>query len=1332
LQDEAKFLLYKQGVYQKGVSYRKNYYFCPFGYDYSSERILSKDEVDETTGKEKGSLTNNPVYWVSKETNLPYAGFANKDTHPDGKLCPVCCYAKKETRFNLCLNDEKIEAKPDNKSNLRYIYLTEKTGVPENRFAMLPDVINAILNNGVKLGNKNNKIVTGFNHYLRKGVAVDPFYDIFLNTIGDALDPNALSGLKGKNIRELLLKKLTKAVFSTLKSGSLQLVFQDGIIPSGNAFENFVDFLKGENYINEDFLWDFITTENVLIDSGFNLFIFESPLTKGKITSNVVLKCPLGYDVGDLYNSKKPSLVLYKYTNRYEPIYLIRDNGSVIQSTKMIPPGDPIVDKLIRYMAQCNPGLDAQAYDHEKKIFKKQALLSIKQRDPLILEFEKPYTLQSTFDALKEKKTQTPMINLKKSQKIEILTKNDTANLDLNFQPVAQIIDEYNKAIYLVIKNGLKIPVKPSSRDSRLPLRVYTDFPPLGFLETLQYLKAITTIPDTKLPLEPVLILTVLPLTPNPTQSELDNRQVTGILLKCALTIEVAPGTTASQAKEQISLVTNKNIATDLDYYENSQYYSSRDGVDHAIANLNKSDQVDQRLSYVNLRKFEDESYQRLRYELSKELQKLDPNLGYRSPVDEIRRLVNTVANNLLQATLFVELKDDIYKDPFYNEIKKVLLEVSLANLSSSAKAERLRSELRTLLIGDKYAISLVSQIMQIVNDRVKKVTDKHKELFKLLIGPIEKITTSERQKEYDYNHYVTPNTRTECQAKSSEDCQLDPHCEKMDDNQCQLFIEKDNLLFLPDKKKNNINRYLSLIIEELLKSHLKRMELLDDQVDNTVNPNIFEYREDEVIFREPTYKANKKRLENLYKKDVDYYERLSKLYDTANPLSVQENPQLQHLVLDEVTKSGCHQGFANLTVHWKEIISCDGDDYRYLTNDGSTDCILYALTMALNEREQTIKSNTETFYTIQEIRDRLAENVVNLLPEPDKAEKKGREGWVLLLDHYRYEFPEKFKNIYTMKDLQTYMKSTFHQLSLIDFVMISQLYDVKFIIMSGGRSLLNAPGYICLGSTSSLSKDYILLYSREKLNQFHIIANMGYSPPKYIIKENKLPTKLYQQWYDVCHNTDMKSDIDAQIPALLNVPLYISKDIASDEAFDKAESTGKLKLLTAKAKFVNPLTGEILVAQSEKQRIKIQMKSEIAKQESKKLTIGLKSNLKATPLITKTSIGLKSDIDAQTAKISDEEAEKDELEAEMAAAEAIEAEEAEAEAKAKEVADAIKLEAKLKLEAPSSKKLAIGMKSANKLTIGMKSANKLTIGMKSGIKPFAPKLSPDPTSLLI
>jgi hypothetical protein len=197
-------------------------------------------------------------------------------------------------------------------------------------------------------------------------------------------------------------------------------------------------------------------------------------------------------------------------------------------------------------------------------------------------------------------------------------------------------------------------------------------------------------------------------------------------------------------------------------------------------------------------------------------------------------------------------------------------------------------------------------------------------------------------------------------------------------------------------------------------------------------------------------------------------------------------------------------------------------------------------------------------------------------------------------------------------------MSSDIHQLSLIDLIMISQIYNVKFIIMNNKTAYGIPSRLICMGTTNTVNDDYILLYKMGP-DDYQIIGNTAFSPAKYIFTKEELPTKLYQLWIQVCGLSDMKPLVDDHIPLLFNAPLYKTFNIApTDEIIPGVE----IKATSAKTYFVDPKTDMVLAIQSTKK--KIPLKPKISADSIKATPEEDKIKAKVVEIFTKQKIPLK------------------------------------------------------------------------------------------------------------
>ena len=81
-----------------------------------------------------------------------------------------------------------------------------------------------------------------------------------------------------------------------MNRGLLNIKFNDP--ESGkSAYHNFKDYLKGDQFINEEFLWDFLTRPNILMKNGVNIVILE--FTR--------IICPTIYGLSNIFDLNRPT-----------------------------------------------------------------------------------------------------------------------------------------------------------------------------------------------------------------------------------------------------------------------------------------------------------------------------------------------------------------------------------------------------------------------------------------------------------------------------------------------------------------------------------------------------------------------------------------------------------------------------------------------------------------------------------------------------------------------------------------------------------------------------------------------------------------------------------------------------------------------------------------------------------------------------------------------------------------------------------------------------------------------------------------------------------------
>ena len=373
---------------------------CPYG---NHDAFVRDNEYYSSTGKEdKGG----------------YPGFIDSTGHPDS-LCMPCCFAKPHNKpgsskyktYLKCLGEEYSNELND--PNQIYI-LGKGFPIDENRYAILPIEINNLFMNNCSTG----YLKEGTSCYVRKGLNyLKHKSQSFLVTIADLISEDKKNPITVEKLKKYLVGKLTKELYLSLNRGLLTIKFKD---PENNvpAYDNFKNYILSNQFLNEEYLWDFLSRPNVLMKDGVNIIIMNF--------SRII--CPTMYGLTNMYDINRPTYIIIKNNNIFEPVYMLENKKNGIIYTWYFSGLNPIVSKII---SKINTTCNEISYNWEYKLLENERLYGIKYRITDVKELN----LNETIKVLKRIN-----INVKK-----------------------QIIDSYNKVIGILTNKNIFIPCKPSS-----------------------------------------------------------------------------------------------------------------------------------------------------------------------------------------------------------------------------------------------------------------------------------------------------------------------------------------------------------------------------------------------------------------------------------------------------------------------------------------------------------------------------------------------------------------------------------------------------------------------------------------------------------------------------------------------------------------------------------------------------------------------------------------------------------------------------------------------------------------------------------------------------
>jgi hypothetical protein len=973
------------------------WYICPKIWCPICEIPILESEIDESTIKVKLIEDKSGICKTAKcprgnhqvfirESGNYFPGFQEHGNHPKG-YCMPCCFVKnqldpKYKAYKIYKKCIGDEVENINIKNQQIYILGKSIPLDKGRYGKLSPEMGILLNTDLDTGYLGNR-----SGYLRKGIKQE-YNNSFLSAVANILScsideqPIDIIGLK-----KALLEKLDEKMFLTLYGGNLEIVFNDrtkNIRPINN-FKNYI--MNPEIFVDHKYLWDYLQRPGILFDDddGINIFIFE----------NNNLLCPMGENVEYFYNDKRDSILLIKHKNFYEPIYYLEgDAKSAKIKCKFSSSSRKEIQKIIEISKEgCGSSVDT-VINWEEVLKRNIQKYDLKIQNPSVVSMGPD--LQTVLNEL------LPAIKNKK--------------LGDGFIPKVQYVDSYNKVYALVLTNGLFFPISPTKININMDIKNvydYNNIKRLDFDKTVKYL------------------------------NEINNK--TG--LKCGVTnkiLDLSSGkniiAVATELNKIIPVISIKNNDNKLKI-SNLHYYT-----DSNVAIKDDIIMIDKRIEQINKKKFEDETYQRMRFELSR-----------------------------------------------YLQLNKIY----------------------------------ISKITEII-ERPDKDINKMRKLMYTLLNEIFMELISFKSSNINYDYYQTPNNRVPCFTRKMEDkkrdkdkkkemksgneikfsCNDDPHC-VIDKDECKLFVNRKNLLNM-HTNIDNYDFYLYMIIDELLRYRLKRLEILNDNIPSVIdkelivdNPNkyiiIHNMNQDDVyhIF------------EKIYEDTKGFNLDTRKLFEetTTKEYSFQKD---KYLKID--TKVLSNTLLEDLSIYWEKFL---GNKFKVKLNDGKKRSLFISLAFILNLEKSRDNEKTSTFM----IKKRISEFVLKYSSNKDLFEKildVGNYKSILnknsdessIVQLYKYESENDFKLVGSNSGLVNELLSDGYEGCLLDIFYFSIIYNFNVIIIDK-RIKKDTDGFFIIGPQFGLYEKYILLYKSISLEKNNFIYNLIEYKNKFIFSKKELPQKF-------------------------------------------------------------------------------------------------------------------------------------------------------------------------------------------------------------------------------
>lgn len=315
--------------------------------------------------------------------------------------------------------------------------------------------------------------------------------------------------------------------------------------------------------------------------------IFENGINIFIFENNNLL-CPKGENINYFYDTNKKSILLIKSKDYYEPIYYLEGDGKGAKTTCIFNYNNEEIKKIFEISFD-----GCKTYDDIDWISVLKE--NIQKYDINIdnITISNGNNLQDVLNKL--------LVNIKNNK------------LNSGYIPILQYVDSYNKVFAIELNNGLYLPIQPSKLIEKIKYKIINDINDINKIDMKNIIKYTNEIYNiTKL-----------------------NCRITHKILDITTKKNIIALVNENNRIIPIKKILNKNDGLKI---SNLNYYSD---VDESLEN--KIQKTDNRIEQINKKNFEDETYIRMKFELSKFLQIKD-NKKYLSDILEI---INTESKDI-------------------------------------------------------------------------------------------------------------------------------------------------------------------------------------------------------------------------------------------------------------------------------------------------------------------------------------------------------------------------------------------------------------------------------------------------------------------------------------------------------------------------------------------------------------------------------------------------------------------------------------------------------------------------------------------------------------
>jgi len=767
---------------------------------------------------------NNMFYTCNPKENGEYAyvGFLSKSTNPFGHCMP-CCFIKdpaisvnkvKAEFHNKCLGkDIKLDKPTDSKFITDKLYILQDSNKTlDNRFSYLSEYLDIFFNTMLNKSKviKNNYLVnsnSGF--FFKYGIKKDD--DKYLSAISNALDIS-IDEIRNKIIDTLTNHKFKDSIFISLNSGDIATQFK--------TIDNYINFIKTNFEIEYNLIDDILSIPGIIDDKGINIFIFEQK--NYKISYHKYKTKLKEANITDI-NLNNDFFIIQKNIENIEN-YLQKDRKTII----LIKDEEDYYPIYLAYKKEDSKLIDLHKYFYYN-IDKSNIINHIYQY--LKVNINKINIGVSNIDNAKN--TYNKLLKLKDY--------NNITN---------QIIDKRNKVRYLIINNKFIIPTIPSGCIYSIKISKDHSKYLLSFDDTIKYSFDIYNKSNKNINILPIGIF-----YSNKQDTGGDKYTTDAIIIDRYISIPIKQEIlTKDDIKKSVKFIGSKEFI--------AESHSIYDNIDKFLISDYKHDIIDDRIKYIKLNNYIEESFELFRLEISNFLR---DNIDIKNRISRLlkKKLSNDDKIHQIKLILYKIVSNDLYKlylDSYNN--KSIFIDKINDNLiieTDTITTEK-SSDDSSDYLDDSDLIPINDNLQQ---DKIGGQIYTIQEEF-LLDDPIlyggkddddyslddinfgdetrGKLVNIIDENPLNIDKYEIKNNRELCRINQDRNtCNSNPHC-SWKHNQCKITLTNESII-------NGINK----IADQLVNNELKSNEILMLEgcyVTDIININNYKVRNDQKIIK--------------------------------------------------------------------------------------------------------------------------------------------------------------------------------------------------------------------------------------------------------------------------------------------------------------------------------------------------------------------------------------------------------------------------------------------------------------------------------------------------